>query len=66
MPIYNSEIVSHVGIKPYRWHGAGRLVKCCWHSPAQSLLASSLVDIRDQYFYSPLDIYMYRPALFCV
>jgi hypothetical protein len=37
----------------------GRL-NCCWPSPAQSFLASGLVEIYEQDFCSPLDMYVFR------
>jgi hypothetical protein len=36
------------------------LLNCCWSSPAQSVLASGLVEIYDQDLYSLLDMYVYR------
>jgi hypothetical protein len=40
----------------------GRLY-CCWPSPAQSLLASSLVDIYEQDLCSLLDMSVFRSAV---
>jgi hypothetical protein len=36
------------------------LLNCCWSSPAQSFLASGLVQTFDQDFFSVLDMYMFE------